>query len=222
MSLTRFVKPIAVSARKEATYGQYALGVTSGIIPATPLAAKDVFQFRWNPANRNRYAVIRKLEVSAAVTTTYFAAGVPVELALYKAVAWSVAGTQGTAVTIDATAKRMASMPASGLVAGDCRIANTDADGILGGTRTALGNKIASVLSGAPITASLSGQIFPAGTELIRGNMGAGDCPVVLTPGAAAANAEGLALLVTAPATGTWRLSVNIEWDEVEDYPYGR
>ncbi len=31
-----------------------------------------------------------------------------------------------------------------------------------------------------------------------------------------------LALLVTAPATGTWRLSVNIEWDEVEDYPYGR
>ena len=66
------------------TYGSYALGVTSGIIPATPLAAKDVFQFRWNPTNRSLKAVIKKIEVYAAVSTTMFAAGVPVELALYK------------------------------------------------------------------------------------------------------------------------------------------
>lgn len=220
MSRLRFSRAVPFTPPGDTITGQYALGVTSGIIPATPLAAKDVFQFRWNPANRNLLAVIRKIRVSAAVSTTYFAAGVPVELALYKAVAWSVAGTQGTAVTIDATAKRKASMPASGLVAGDCRIAATDSDGILGGTRTALGNKIASVLSGQPITASLSGQIFPANTVLYEANVANGDHPIVLTPGAAAANAEGLAILTTAPATGTWRLSVNIEWDETEEFPF--
>lgn len=221
MSLKRYTRAIP-SVNDYTRFGSYALGVTSGIIPATPLAAKDVFQFRWNPANRDLYAVIRKIEVSAAVSTTYFAAGVPLELALYKAVAWSVAGTQGTAITIDATAKRIAAMPASGLIAGDCRIANTDSDGVLGGTRTALGNKINSILSGQPITASLSGQIFPAKTPLFKADVANGDHPIVLTPGAAAANAEGVAILATAPATGTWRLSVNIEWDEVEDYPYGR
>jgi len=217
MSRLRYAAPVP---RPNPSYGSYALGLTSGIIPATPLAAKDVFQFRWNPANRSLLAVIKKIEVFASVSTTMFAAGVPVELALYKAVAWSVAGTQGTAVTIDATAKRDAAMAASGLVAGDCRIANTDADGILGGTRTALGNRIASKIAGGPITAGLNGTVFGDGNPLYKADVGAGDYPIVLTPGAAAANAEGLAIQATAPATGTWRLSVNIEWEETLAYPY--
>lgn len=218
MSLRRYTRAVPYNY---GSYGQYALGVTSGIIPATPLAAKEVFQFRWNPTNRNILAVIRKIEVSAAVSTTYFAAGVPVELALFKSTAWSSAGTLGTGITPAATLKRLVGMASTGLVAGDCRIAGTDANGLGAGTKTLEANALASILSGAPITASLSGQIFPPGTELIRSDVSRGDHPIVLTPGAAAANAEGISIVATAPATGTWRLSVNIEWDETDDFPYG-
>lgn len=220
MSRFNYTRPVP-AVRANGSGGQYALGVTSGIIPATPLASAEVFQFRWNPANRALLAAIRKLEVSAAVSTTYFAAGVPVSLFLSKCTGWSAQGTGGTGVTIDATAKRNADMADSGLVAGDCRITGTDATGLGAGTKTIGGNALAHIVSGAPITSSLSGQIFPPGTELIRGAVGDGDYPIVLDPGAAAANAEGIIIRAIAPATGTWRISVNIEWDEIESFPYG-
>lgn len=209
MSLRRYSRALPANA-----LGAYALGATSGIIPATPLANKEIFQFRWNPTDRTKIALIRKLEVSAAVSTTYFAAGVPVEFALFKASAWSAQGTLGSGITPSTDCRRDSSMPNTNLVAGDCRIAGTDANGLGAGTKTLETNKIASVISGAPITASLSGQVFPAGVELLRGDVSRGDYPIILRPGAAAANAEGIAIAATAPATGTWRVSVNIEWDE--------
>ena len=212
MSLRRYARAIPANA-----LGSYALGATTGINPATPFASAEVFQFRWNPTDRTKVAAIRKVEVSAAVSTTYFAAGVPVSLLANRCSAWSVAGTVGAAITPAATVKRDSSMPSTNLVAGDCRIAGTDAAGLGAGTKTIEANAIAHIVSGAPITASLSGQIFPPGTELLRGDIASGDYPLILRAGAAAANAEGFIIRAIAPATGTWRLSVNIEWDEFND-----
>lgn len=212
MSLRRYSRAVPANA-----LGSYGLGATSGIIPATPLASGEVFQFRWNPASRTKVAAIRKVEVSAAVSTTYFAAGVPVSLFANRCSGWSAQGTVGAAITPAATVKRDSDMPSTNLADGDCRIAGTDAAGIGAGTKTIEGNAIAHIVSGAPITASLSGQIFPPGTELLRGDIASGDYPLILRAGAAAANAEGFIIRAIAPATGTWRLSVNIEWDEFED-----
>lgn len=212
MSLRRYTRPLPANA-----LGSYALGVTSGIIPATPLASGEVFQFRWNPASRTKVAAIRKVEISAAVTTTYFAAGVPVSIFANRCSAWSAQGTVGTAITPGAFGKRDSSMGSTNLVDGDCRIAGTDAAGLGAGTKTIETNAIAHIVSGAPITASLSGQIFPPGTELLRGDIASGDYPLILRAGAAAANAEGFIIRAIAPATGTWRVSVNVEWDEYED-----
>ena len=67
MSLRRYTRAVPFNYEG---YGMYRLGVTSGIIPATPLAAGEIFQFRWNPTDRAIIAVITRIRLSAAITTT--------------------------------------------------------------------------------------------------------------------------------------------------------
>lgn len=211
MSLRRYTRPIPFNYT---TYGQYSLGATSGIIPATPLANKEVFQFRWNPTNTALLAAIRRVSVSAAVSTTYFAAGVPVEVTMTKCTGWSAQGTLGTAITPAATCKLRTSMASTGLADGDARIAGTDANGLGAGTKTLEANPMRSILSGQPITSSLSGQVFSP-QDIFWADVGHGMHPLLLVA------TEGFALRATAPATGTWRLSVNVDWDETISFPYG-
>lgn len=216
MSLRRYTRAVPFNYT---TYGMYRLGVTTGIIPATPLAAGEIFQFRWNPTNRDVIAIINRIRLSVAVSTTYWAAGVPLAISLTRASAWSVAGTAGTAVTPAATCKLDSSMASTNLVAGDCRIAGTDAAGLGAGTKTLEANFMGSVVFNQPITASVSPPVMLA--DLFESRVGDGGHPIILRAGAAAANAEGIAIRATAPATGTWRASVEIEWAESTDYPYG-
>lgn len=217
MSLRRYTRAVPFNFTN---YGMYRLGVTSGIQPATPLAAGEIFQFRWNPSNRDLIAVINRIRLSAAISTTNFAAGVPLEFSLTRASAWSVAGTVGTAVTPAATCKLDSNMASTALVAGDCRVAGTDAAGLGAGTKTLEANKIGSIVVGGPITNELLTTIIPP-TDLFDANVGNGGHPILLRAGAAAANAEGIVIRATAPATGTWRFSVDIEWAETPSYPYG-
>lgn len=218
MGIRRYTRPLPFNYND---FGMYRIGATSGIIPATPLANHEVFQFRWNPSNRDILAIIKKIKVTAAVSTTYFAAGVPVQLSLTRASAWSGQGTLGSALTPAALHKLDSAMASTALATGDCRIAGTDANGLGAGTKTLEGEFIGNVLSGAPITGSLSGQIFPAGTVLFDAEEDKGGHPIILRAGAAAANAEGIVVRATAPATGTWRLSVEIDWAESTNYPFG-
>ena len=216
MSLRRYSRAVPFNYT---TYGMYRLGVTSGIIPATPLSAGEIFQFRWNPTDRSIIAIIKRIRVSVAVSTTYFAAGVPLALSLTRASAWSAAGTVGTGITPAATCKFDSAMASTALVAGDCRIAGTDAAGLGAGTKTLEANFIGSVVINQPITASVAPPLLLA--DLFDDNVGNGGHPIILRAGAAAANAEGIAIRATAPATGTWRASVEIEWAESNSYPYG-
>lgn len=194
--------------RPDTAYGSFDLGVLTGIIPAALAANSEIFQFRWSDAQA--LCRINKITLSAAVTTTYFAAGVPVQIDLVKSTAWTAAGTGGTGVTMAATLKRRTgTMNSSLLVAGDCRIATTAALGA--GTKTLEGNSLKAIVSGAPITSSLSGQIFPVGTVLF--DRADNDYPLIL------ANNEGLSIRsVAVPATGTWTAAVQIQWSEMAGY----
>src|SRR6266536_6484825 len=71
--------------------GHYRYGGFTGMIPAALAANSEIFQFRWTDATRP--ADIRKIRISACVTTTFFAAGVPVQIDLVKATGWSGQGT---------------------------------------------------------------------------------------------------------------------------------
>lgn len=208
MSRLRYTK---ASPEEIGSLGFYRLGVKTGVIAAGLAANAELFQFRW--AHASRLASIRSVKISAAVSTTYFAAGVPLTLDVVKSTAWSVAGTGGTAIAPAALLKQKTTMASSSLASGDARIATTA--GLGAGTKTLETLSLGVAVSGAPITASLSGQIFPPDTALFDSAMANAGWPLVL-----AAN-EGFSIrAVQTPATGVWELAVNVEWAETDAYPY--
>lgn len=188
---------------------EFSLGVTTGIIPAALSANSELFQFR--NASTTKLARINRITISAAVTTTMFAAGVPVELALIRSSAWSVAGTGGTAVAPAALLKRRSRMDSSAIASGDIRIATTAALGA--GTKTLETVALANVLAAGPITASLDGTIIGPGMVLWQCFAAEDEHPLILGVN------EGLSIVAVAvPGTGTWRLGVNVDWGEVAAY----
>ena len=209
------VEPIFKAARvslrpvEHGALGAYAYGGFTGVLPAALAANSEIFQFRWTSATN--LAVIRKVRISAAVTTTFFAAGVPVQIDLLKATSWTGAGTLGTAVSPAATMKRRTNMGSSLVAAGDMRIATTAALGA--GTKTLEANSLSTVAAAGPITASLDGTIIAPGTILWQAEVGDGEHPLVL------AQNEGFVIRsVAVPATGTWQASVTVDWAEVTSY----
>jgi len=189
--------------------GAYAYGGFTGVLPAALGANSEIFQFRWS--NATNFAVIRKIRISAAVSTTFFAAGVPMQIDLVKSSAWTVAGTGGTGLTLAALLKRRSSMGSSLMTAGDMRIATTAALGA--GTKTLETLSLSNLIAAAPITASLNGTIIAPGTILWQGEVGDGEHPLVL------AQNEGFSIRsVAVPATGTWMASINVDWTETTNY----
>lgn len=187
--------------------GSYSYGGFTGILPAALAANSEIFQFRFVSAVR--MASIRRISISAAVSTTFFAAGVPVQIDMIKSSAWSGQGTLGTAVTISTDLRRRSSFQNSVIAAGDIRIATTAALGA--GTKTLETNSFASLLAAAPITASLYGPIIQP-TILWQASSGDGDHPLLL------ANQEGFSIRsVAVPGTGTWQAAITIDWIELID-----
>lgn len=213
MSLNRYTRPVP-SARNEVIYGQYGAAARTGIIAAGISNDAELLQFRWNPADTSKRAFIRKVLVDAAVSTTYFAAGVPVQLEMLKCTAWTVAGSGGAAVDPGAASRRgPATMKATEVATDDFRIATTA--GLTAGTKTIATPAVGFQLSGAPITSSLSGQIFAPNTPLFMADLCNGDHPLELVAG------EGFIVRTRAPGTGTWGCTFKVEWDEADFFPYG-
>jgi len=190
-------------------FGSYTFGAFTGILPAALAANSEIFQFRWTDASR--LCLINQIKISACVSTTFFAAGVPVKIDLVKATAWSAAGTGGTALTPAALLKKRTNMGSSLVAAGDIRIASTAALGA--GTKTLEGSSLSVLAAPGPITASLNGQIIAPGTSLHDSDVSNGEHPIVLGQN------EGFIIRsVAVPATGTWEVGIKIDWTEVADY----
>mgnify|MGYP003424193728 CR=1 FL=1 len=200
------------AVRAESNLGAYRMGAFSGIIGAAIAANSEVFQFRFNPSVSTNLCLIRRVRIGACVSTTFFAAGVPVQLDMIKSTAWTAAGTGGTALTPGAGAKKRTTLfQTSQLAAGDARIATTAALGA--GTKTLASNPLSVLAAPGPITASLNGQIVPPGTEMLSGEVSDGDYPLILEA------QEGFSIrAVAVPATGTWTIGVDVEWVEVGSY----
>lgn len=189
--------------------GAYRYGGFSGVLPAALAANSEIFQFRW--ADATRLATINNIRISAAVSTTFFAAGVPIQIDVVKSSAWTVAGTGGTGITPAAMLKKRANMGSSLLGAGDVRIATTAALGA--GTKTLETLAISNICGAGPITASLDGTIFGPNTSLFSAVVGDGEHPLVL------AQNEGFSIRsVAVPGTGTWMVAINVDWTELTGY----
>jgi hypothetical protein len=189
--------------------GAYCYGGFTGVLPAALAANSEIFQFRW--ADATRICVVRKVRISACVSTTFFAAGVPVQIDLVKSTGWTVAGTLGTAISPAALMKRRTSMGSSLVASGDMRIATTAALGA--GTKTLETLALSAVVAAGPITASLNGEIIPPGTILWQAEVGDGEHPLCLVQN------EGFSIRsVAVPATGTWTAGITVDWAEVTAY----
>lgn len=195
--------------------GHYKYAGFTGILPAALGANSEIFQFRWSHASN--LAVITRVTISACVSTTFFAAGVPVQIDMVLASGWSVAGTLGTAPTLSATCKSRTSMASSSAVAGDIRIATTAALGA--GTKSLEANSVKAIAAPGPITSSLNGQIIAPGTILYASDPSSHEHHIVLGGAGGGASSNGFVIRsVAVPATGTWTAAVAVEWYETTAY----
>ncbi len=203
-ALNTSVKPIDHGA-----FGHYSWGALSGIIPAALTANSEILQFQWTDATR--YAVIRKIRMSACVSTTFFAAGVPLQFDLVKCNTWTAVGTGGTRPAVAALLKKRVNMGSSLLAANNIGVATTAALGA--GTKTLEGTPMQALVAPGPITASLNGQIVAPGTIFQQFEVGDGEHPLVLHQN------EGFIIrAVAVPATGTWMAAFQVDWAEVTAY----
>lgn len=190
-------RPSQVGAR-----GAYSFGTITGVLPAALTANSEIWQWRWTHATY--LMVIRRVYVTASVSTTAFAAGVPIGLELKVARTWSAQGTGGTGITFGTDdCKKRQTFAQTAMATGDARIATTAALGA--GTKTLDGFALAHV----------TGQPGTSVTRFIDNTMWQRDTgdewPIVLVQN------EGLVIrAVEVPATGTWKASVQIEWMEVD------
>lgn len=187
--------------------GSYSVSLQSGVIAAALAGNSEIFQFRWSDATR--LCSINEVKITAAVSTTFFAAGVPMQIDLVKATAWSAAGSGGTRATPAALLKKRTSMGSTLVAASDIGISSTGA--LTAGTKTLETVAMAGLVAACPITASLNGTIIPPGTIIFRAEQGDAQHPLVL------AQNEGFVVRsIAVPATGTWTVQVQVDWTELD------
>jgi hypothetical protein len=196
-------RPMELGAR-----GAYSLGSITGVLPAALAANSEIFQFRWTHATL--ICLLRSIRISASVSTTMFAAGVPVQIEARLARTWSADGTGGVGVAFSTanTNKKRTDFSLSALSDTGVRVATTAALGA--GTKTLDTNAFASIVAGGPITASLNGTIIQPGTFLWQRDSGE-EYPFLFEQN------EGFVIRsVAVPATGTWMAAIHVEWAELD------
>jgi len=184
--------------------GQYSLGLTTGLIAAA--TSGELVQFQWS--DPSRLAAVRKIAIGACNSTPWAAgAAVPLTFDLVLATGWSAQGTGGTSVDVSTgTGRRRKAMPASLVPPGNIRIATTAALGA--GTKTLDTQPLATI--NGNLTNGSSVMAVAPGTALFDYRPAENDYPIVLQP------QDGFVIRLTSnPGTGTFFLSVSVEWDEV-------
>ena len=190
------------------TAGHYLDTAVTGVITAGATPPAEFYQFRWTSSSV--IAIINRIRISVSTaSSTFFPAGVPLQLAIYKSTSWTVSGTGGTTLTVDGTAKLRTSMASSAV--GDFRIATTAALGA--GTKTLEANPFTTLVASCPLASSTSGQIVAPGTVMMEANTANGAHPMIL------AQNEGFSLsLLAIPATASWIFSLEVLWAEATQY----
>lgn len=186
-------------------FGSYRIAQTSGTFAAGLTAASKVFSFRWAPTITTAVALIKHVRISVGNSATAFTAGF-VAINMFAARSFTVdTTTGGTQATLTGNnGKLRTNFPTS--QGASAWISTTAA--ISGDTSTLDTMPIATVSGSEPAT---------AGQPLIINGFDLwaplpGECPLVL------AQNEGFFIKATVPATGTWQLGVDVQWDEVASF----
>lgn len=208
-------------------YGSYRMALKSGVIAAGLTGPLPVWEMRWGQSSV--IAIPRRLRIQAVVGATAFnATAADSSFSLYRAQGFTALDTtNGSTAAFTATkTQNAASRMSSSQFAGDAStlrtgqggivILNTSASGLTGGTKTNDTNPMAVILNRIVASAAAETIITPEpAPTLIDPAEGVTGNPIEFTQN------EGLVLMCDAiTATGTWRLAVDITWDEVDPARY--
>lgn len=202
--------------------GAYQLSATSGTIAAGLAGGSTVFSVRWGDATRTMIA--RRISLLATHVATAFAAGA-ITFDMVVARAFTASDTGQTALTPSGNLYKKRTNFGTSLIT-DMRIINTAAIGV--GTRTLDANAMAAVKGWIPATATgfnfvgagLSGQPMTAAAAVATGVHSSRPLDIWFPeignswPLTFVTN-EGFIIRATVPATGTWQLTVEMEWAEI-------
>ena len=186
--------------------GRYSIATATGAIVATGSAAAVIWTCRWTDASIK--ALIKRIRVNAVVTGTITTA-VPYDLEAYFVTGYTVAPTTSIA-TATLTGRNGARRAAYGTtLMGGVYTLTTVAAGITGQTFTADAQPLAR-LSGASGTV-IGTQFFGVGMPATLLDDENGRNPIILGEN------EGISIQapLAGPATGTFRVAVNLDWEEV-------
>lgn len=181
--------------------GIYSLAASSGLMAAGLGAAAPIFSWRWGDATR--FALIKRVTISAGAAGTAFAAGVGT-FNLFAARSFTASDTAGTSILPTGNQNKLRTSMGTTLLT-DARISATAT--LTAGTRTLDANPIASISVGIP---AVAGQKVLDPFALF--DQRPGEFPLLF------AQNEGLVIQATVPATGTWTFGVKVDWSELTSY----
>lgn len=205
------------------TLGAYQISGTSGTMAAGLAGGSTVFSCRWGDSTRTM--LVRRVGILAQNAGTAFAAGL-LTFDMIVARAFTASDSAQTTLTPTANSQKKRTSFGTTLLT-DLRISNTAA--ITVGTRTLDAQPLATVKGAVQATATnyifigdqVSTYAGMTAAAIAATSYGSSRCldiwfpeignswPLVLVQN------EGFIIRATVPATGTWTLTVEMEWAEV-------
>jgi hypothetical protein len=185
--------------------GAYRASAISGSIAATLAANAPLFSLRWTDATRKM--LLTRLRAGIIVDSNITTA-VPIVLEAVAARSFSASDSGGTALTLTGNNNKLDTSMGTTLV-GDARIAGTAA--LTAGTRTLDTQGFGMIVGGSGTTAGA--QTPAAMTDLFNPRAGE-EQPMLF------ATNEGFIVrsVLTGPATGTFRIAIDLAWAEMTSY----
>lgn len=183
--------------------GVYSKGLVSGTMAAGLAANGLVGAYRWGTTSGN-FALITQVRFGGG-SIAAFAAGF-CSMALSARRSYTASSSGGTAATLTGNNGKLRTSMGTTLLT-DLRIASTAA--LTAGTST--GDTDPAAVATGSVTATAGDVLWPPATVLYNCD-GADEYPIVC------AQDEGVQLLATVPATGTWTFGWDIKWYEVSAY----
>lgn len=198
--------------------GAYSFALSSGLMAAGAGAASPIFEMRW--ASPTLIALVRKLRLEVWAGETAFTAGAALFDVIRATKFVTMDATGGQTITISgkdgarstrfSPSQLQTAAAAGGGTFGGFAVSNTAA--LSAGSKTLDSNALAAIVASIPITTVDYKIVDPQ--NLLIGQTEAALQPIELNVN------EGLVVRATVPATGTWRFSVEIDWDEVDPSRY--
>lgn len=189
------------------SYGAFSVAGNSGLMAAALGAASNIWAFRWGSVG---VALVKRITFSAANDATAFAAGI-VQFNLFNARGFTTNFTGGTSLTPSGNMNKLRTTGMSTSLVSDIRIATTTNLTVPSPLPGLDNDPLASLICGVPATA---GSIMIPPTPFF--DQRPGEHPWVLSQN------EGFVIQsggIAIAATGTWKFSVKIDWQEKSVYP---